>query len=47
MEKEVLIKIRGIKKIYKMGTQEVRALNGIDLEMEERICGDHGSVGIR
>ena len=30
MEKEVLIKIRGIKKIYKMGTQEVRALNGID-----------------
>jgi len=47
MEKEVLIKIRGIKKIYKMGTQEVRALNGIDLEIRKNeyvaIMGPSGS----
>ena len=47
MEKEVLIQIRGSKKIYKMGTQEVRALNGIDLEIRKNeyvaIMGPSGS----
>jgi ABC-type oligopeptide transport system ATPase subunit len=31
MEKEAIIKIKGIKKIYQVGNQEVRALNGVDL----------------
>ena len=47
MEKELLIKIRGIKKIYDMGTQEVRALNGVDLEIRKNeyvaIMGPSGS----
>ncbi|HBG54232.1 MAG TPA: macrolide ABC transporter ATP-binding protein [Rikenellaceae bacterium] len=47
MEKEVLIKIRGIKKIYQMGTQQVRALNGVDLEIRKNeyvaIMGPSGS----
>ncbi|HPJ82343.1 MAG: ABC transporter ATP-binding protein [Bacteroidales bacterium] len=47
MEKEVLIKIRGIKKIYEMGTQQVRALNGVDLEIRKNeyvaIMGPSGS----
>lgn len=35
MEKEVIIKVKGIKKIYQMGTQEVRALNGVDIEIRK------------
>ena len=35
MEKEILIKVEGIKKIYQMGTQEVRALNGVDIEIRK------------
>ncbi|MFY9116574.1 MAG: ABC transporter ATP-binding protein [Bacteroidales bacterium] len=47
MEKEVIIKVKGIKKIYKMGTQEVRALNGVDIEIRKNeyvaIMGPSGS----
>ncbi|MDD2289931.1 MAG: ABC transporter ATP-binding protein [Bacteroidales bacterium] len=47
MEKEVLIKIRGIKKFYQMGTQQVRALNGVDLDIRKNeyvaIMGPSGS----
>ncbi len=47
MEKEVIIKVKGIKKIYQMGTQEVRALNGVDIEIRKNeyvaIMGPSGS----
>jgi putative ABC transport system ATP-binding protein len=47
MEKETLISIKGIKKIYKVGNQEVRALNGVDLEIKKNeyvaIMGPSGS----
>jgi len=47
MEKETLISIKGIKKIYKVGNQEVRALNGVDLEIRKNeyvaIMGPSGS----
>lgn len=47
MEKETLIRIKGIKKIYKVGNQEVRALNGVDLEIKKNeyvaIMGPSGS----
>jgi putative ABC transport system ATP-binding protein len=47
MEKETLIRIKGIKKIYKVGNQEVRALNGVDLEIRKNeyvaIMGPSGS----
>ena len=47
MEKEILIKVEGIKKIYQMGTQEVRALNGVDIEIRKNeyvaIMGPSGS----
>ncbi|HHV04544.1 MAG: ABC transporter ATP-binding protein [Bacteroidales bacterium] len=47
MEKEVLIRIRRIRKIYKVGNQEVRALNGVDLEIRKNeyvaIMGPSGS----
>ena len=47
MEKEVIIKVEGIKKIYQMGTQEVRALNGVDIEIRKNeyvaIMGPSGS----
>jgi len=47
MEKETLINIKGIKKIYKVGNQEVRALNGVDLEIKKNeyvaIMGPSGS----
>jgi putative ABC transport system ATP-binding protein len=43
----VLIRTKGITKIYKMGKTEVRALRGVDLEIEEReyaaIMGPSGS----
>ncbi len=47
MEKELLIKIRGIKKFYQVGTQQVRALNGVDLDIRKNeyvaIMGPSGS----
>ncbi len=47
MEKETLINIKGIKKIYKVGNQEVRALNGVDLVINKNeyvaIMGPSGS----
>ena len=47
MEKEILNKVEGIKKIYQMGTQEVRALNGVDIEIRKNeyvaIMGPSGS----
>jgi len=47
MEKETLIRIKGIKKIYKVGNQEVRALNGVDLVINKNeyvaIMGPSGS----
>jgi putative ABC transport system ATP-binding protein len=43
----MLIRTKGITKIYKMGKTEVRALRGVDLEIEEReyaaIMGPSGS----
>ncbi|HHV40523.1 MAG TPA: ABC transporter ATP-binding protein [Bacteroidales bacterium] len=42
-----MIKVEGIKKIYQMGTQEVRALNGVDIEIRKNeyvaIMGPSGS----
>ena len=42
-----IIKARGLKKIYKMGDVEVRALNGIDISIQEwefvAIIGSSGS----
>jgi len=47
MEKETLIRIKGIKKIYQVGNQEVRALNGVDLVINKNeyvaIMGPSGS----
>lgn len=47
MEKEAIIKIKGIKKIYLVGNQEVRALNGVDLNIYQNeyvaIMGPSGS----
>lgn len=47
MEKEAIIKIKGIKKIYLVGNQEVRALNGVDLNIYKNeyvaIMGPSGS----
>ena len=47
MEKETLISIKGIKKIYQVGNQEVRALNGVDLVINKNeyvaIMGPSGS----
>ncbi len=47
MEKEAIIKINGIKKIYQVGNQEVRALNGVDLNIYHNeyvaIMGPSGS----
>lgn len=47
MENEVLIKIKGIRKIYQVGNQEVRALNGVDLIIRKNeyvaIMGPSGS----
>ncbi|HNY23605.1 MAG: ABC transporter ATP-binding protein [Bacteroidales bacterium] len=47
MEKEAIIKIKGIKKIYQVGNQEVRALNGVDLTIYKNeyvaIMGPSGS----
>ncbi len=44
---EYMIEIRGMKKIYKMGENEVRALDGIDLKIEPNefvaIIGPSGS----
>ncbi len=46
MNQEV-IRIKGIKKIYKVGNQEVRALNGIDIRINKNeyvaIMGPSGS----
>ncbi len=46
MSKEI-IKIQGIKKIYKVGTQEVKALNGVDITINQNeyvaIMGPSGS----
>ena len=33
--KQITISLRGIKKLYKVGDQEVAALNGIDLDIKE------------
>lgn len=45
--KETLIRIKGIKKIYQVGNQEVRALNGVDLVINKNeyvaIMGPSGS----
>ncbi len=47
MEKEAIIKIKGIRKIYQVGNQEVRALNGVDLTIYKNeyvaIMGPSGS----
>ncbi len=47
MENEVLIRIKGIRKIYQVGNQEVRALNGVDLIIRKNeyvaIMGPSGS----
>jgi putative ABC transport system ATP-binding protein len=32
---KITISLRGIKKLYKVGDQEVAALNGIDLDIKE------------
>lgn len=46
MSKEI-IRIQGIKKLYKVGTQEVRALNGVDIIINQNeyvaIMGPSGS----
>ncbi len=46
MSKEI-IKIQGIKKFYKVGTQEVKALNGVDITINQNeyvaIMGPSGS----
>ncbi|MEA5005130.1 MAG: ABC transporter ATP-binding protein [Rikenellaceae bacterium] len=46
MNQEV-IRIKGIKKIYKVGNQEVRALNGVDIQIQKNeyvaIMGPSGS----
>ncbi|MFA7135730.1 MAG: ATP-binding cassette domain-containing protein, partial [Bacteroidales bacterium] len=46
MSKEI-IKIRGIKKFYKVGTEEVKALNGVDIVINKNeyvaIMGPSGS----
>lgn len=34
-EAEITIRLRGIKKLYQVGTQEVAALNGIDLDIKK------------
>lgn len=47
MKKEAIIQIKDIKKIYQVGNQEVRALNGVDLEIFKNeyvaIMGPSGS----
>lgn len=44
---KIIIKIEGIKKFYKVGTQEVRALNGVDIVIHQNeyvaIMGPSGS----
>lgn len=46
MDKEIII-IKGIKKFYKVGTQEVKALNGVDITIHKNeyvaIMGPSGS----
>ena len=35
--REITIELSGIKKLYQVGTQEVAALNGIDLKIYKNI----------
>jgi len=43
----VVIRLRGLKRFYRVGVEEIRALNGIDLEMRENdyiaVMGHSGS----
>ena len=45
--KDILVRTRGLKKYYQVGSQTVKALNGVDLEVRERefvsIIGKSGS----
>lgn len=45
--KDILVKTRGLKKYYQVGSQTVKALDGVDLEVRERefvsIIGKSGS----
>ena len=45
--KEVLVKTEGLKKYYSVGSQVVKALDGVDFEVRERefvsIIGKSGS----
>ena len=47
VEKKEVIRISGIRKIYKLGSQEVRALDGVDIVIRENeyvaIMGPSGS----
>jgi predicted ABC-type transport system involved in lysophospholipase L1 biosynthesis ATPase subunit len=33
---EAIIRLRELRKIYQMGTQEVRALDGVDLDIKKK-----------
>jgi len=39
----VVIKTEDLAKVYEMGAEQVRALNGIDLQIRKAICRDHGA----
>lgn len=45
--KDILVRTRGLKKYYQVGSQTVKALNGVDLEVRERefvsVIGKSGS----
>ena len=34
--KDILVRTRGLKKYYQVGSQTVKALDGVDLEVRER-----------
>lgn len=45
--KAMTIRLAGIKKIYQMGSQQVAALDGIDLHIKRGIYSTYGAVGVR
>ena len=43
---ENVIEIKGITKFYQVGTQVVKALRGVDVEIKKgRICCHNGAIG--
>ncbi len=44
----IVIKTEELAKVYEMGAEQVRALNGVDLtDSQGRVRRDHGAVGLR